>query len=643
MIARTVLYQASQIDFYRDVDEHIILHKMEDAALKEGLQPDEAEKRSWYNNAPKIKEVLEKSGVNDVYVSFEYLVPYTNKRIDCMLYGTDATGQGKVVHIELKQWSNSTVHLTDHAANFAVFDDDFSLDALTGGAMRCVAHPSQQVRGYSEYLNGFVKVFSEKDLTLYGVAYCYNYLHTPESPLFHKRFNTLLSEYPTYGKNDIQDLANLIYHELGQGNGFSVFNKLSKSSIGPSKKLLDTVGAMLEGDKSQSFSLLEDQIVAKNVIFDYIRDSSSDKKSIILVKGGPGTGKTVIALNILADLASRGINVRYSTKSASLIGGINYNLNNNRAARKLITSLTEFNYEKCAANSIDVLLIDEAHRVEKFYSGGLGKPKKTEMSQIDALLRATKVLVLFIDDRQGIRASEIGSTKLFEDCARRNGANLSVVELTSQFRCNGSNNYLDCLEQVLYNEPVTSTFTEQEYEVKIFDSPTFMYNTLLKKSKNPGTTARIMAGFCWPWSDLLSADGTPIADVHIGDFAMPWETHRNLRRPPAGYVAWYEWAYRPEGIKQVGCIYTAQGFEFDYAGVIIGPDLKYDEALDKIITDVSMSKDPMLTKKYAIQEADRFIRNIYRVLLSRGMKGTFIYCCDTALEKYLTKVLGCRH
>lgn len=301
--------------------------------------------------------------------------------------------------------------------------------------------------------------------------------------------------------------------------------------------------------------------------------------------------------------------------------------------------MTEFNPLRCNSDELDVLLIDEAHRIEGYYYSGFGRNKRkvSDIPQIDSLLRVTKILVVFIDDKQAIRSSEIGSSQMMEDCARRNNTDIEHIYLFSQFRCNGSDNYLDWLDQVIYNKPVTTHFSLSDYDLRLLDSPQEVYDLLSEKQSQEGITARLMAGFCWPWSDYLDKNGKPIDDVQIGNFAMPWETHRNISQIPTGYVKWYEWAYRPEGFKQVGCIYTAQGFEFDYAGVILGPDIRYDESNDCLKTDILASKDPMLNKKP--DNFDLYVRNIYRVLLSRGMKGTFVYCCDEKVKDYLIKRL----
>jgi len=208
----------------------------------------------------------------------------------------------------------------------------------------------------------------------------------------------------------------------------------------------------------------------------------------------------------------------------------------------------------------------------------------------------------------------------------------------------GSNNYLTWLESVLgYTESKLSFSESEKFDFKIFDTPQELYNVLLEKeaegiknNPNRGNFSRIVAGFCWPWSSKLDSNGELVKDVVIGEFAMPWETHSKVS-PPRGYAKWYEWAYKPEGIKQVGCIYTAQGFEFDYIGVIIGDDLKYNSNTDRLEGNIAATADPMLRRGSV--DFEKYVKNIYRVLMSRGMKGCYIYCTDPKTQEYFKNKL----
>lgn len=651
-----VLYNETQAQFASDVESNIVDKRMLDRAKESGIHASENEIASWTNNAQHISKVLYEAGVNDSYVTFEFLVPFSRKRIDCVIYGKGEDGSQNVIHIELKQWSNKGVSLADSDGNSNADDTVFNVTAYTGHANRIVAHPSQQVKGYQGYLSNFIEVISNEELRLTGLAYCYNYLkNDPKHPsfLFDEKYEKLLEEYPTFAKDQRQELIDKLSRLLKKGDGLSVFNKMIKSPVRPSKKLLNEVTEMVQNGDTSVFSLVEDQIVARNIIHDKISkllhasNKEDYQKSVIIVKGGPGTGKTVIALHLLAELAKlskdgNGLNVQYATKSKPLLEGVRHQVRPN--TRILFQNVTSYVPASADENSVDVLLVDEAHRIRKNANNQFTKPeKRTELPQIDTIIRSAKITVFFIDDMQAIRGVEIGSASLIREAAKRWNAKVEECELTSQFRCNGSDNYMDWMEQVLYNKPITSTFSIEDFDLKLFDDPQEMYDQLVLQNNVPNQTARIMAGFCWPWSKEV-VDGDLVKDVCIGDFAMPWETHGKVpyKLLTKRYPRWYDWAYKPLGIEQVGCIYTAQGFEFDYAGVIVGGDLKYDSTTKRIITDKSACKDPVLRQnvKGANMSFDDYVRNIYRVLMSRGMKGCYLYVVDDALRDYIKQLLS---
>ncbi|WP_343641921.1 DUF2075 domain-containing protein [Chryseobacterium sp.] len=618
---RKLIYSESQDTFFND----ILLNKVADKMRIASNTVQNNEFRAWENSTKSIKNLIELSGIKDTYITFEYLVPYTQKRIDCLLYGSNKDNKGVIVHIELKQWDN--VKATDIEGNF--------VETYTGRPQNLVAHPSQQVKGYHEYLIGFVEIFEENQIGLYGCSYCHNYTRVDGEGLYDQVYKKILDDYPLYSKNDVQELAEALREKLGNGNGYCIFNKFMQSPVRPSKKLLESASKII--NDTEKFALLNDQIIARNTIISKIKNADkNNEKSVIIIKGGPGTGKTVIALHLLAELASskKKRSVFFATKSKPLLEGIKHNLERGNQAKLLFTNLNQYIPSRIDENSVDILLIDEAHRIGKTSNNQYTKAAdRTDLAQMDTLIKAAKVSIFFIDDKQIIREQEIGSTDLIRETASKYNCSIEEVELISQFRCNGSDNYLDWLESTLGHNDSKRILKEQDnYEFKIFDSPTELYTELIKRSEEKDTTARLTAGFCWPWSKTLDKEGNLKNDVKIGSFAMPWETHGDITRPPKGFVKWYEWAYKPEGIKQVGCIYTAQGFEFDYIGVIVGDDLKYNEETDALMGDVTATQDPTLRR--GKENFDEYVKNIYRVLMSRGMKGCYVYFTNKDTEKY---------
>jgi len=627
MLDRKVIYDAPQEKFFEDVLRKKLADIMR-SNFKEltGREVGESEYRSWDRSLCEIKNLIELSGLKDIYVSFEYQLPYSQKRIDCFLFGKSRSGKGFIVHIELKQWEK--VEPLNIEGNF--------VETYTGGDVRKVAHPSQQVEGYHEYLLGFVEVFEDNTIDFIGCSYCHNYRKQIGEGLFDPRYHTLLEKYPVYTRDDVERLARRLKELLYLGQGFDIFNKFMQSPIKPSKKLLENVSKIVEDKKA--FSLISDQIYAKNIILDKIRKAEKEgEKSVIIVKGGPGTGKTVIALHIIAELASqkKQKSIFFSTKSKPLLEAIKDKIG--KDSRLLFTNLNQFIPSKINKDMIDVLIIDEAHRIGKTSNHQFTKPTdRTDMPQIDQLIRCAKTSVFFIDDKQIIRSLEIGNTNLIKETANKFKCSIEEVELPSQFRCNGSDNYIEWLESVLgHSNQKRILKNKDNFDFKIISSPKKLYEVIEKKNSESGQTARIVAGFCWPWSKTLDKEGNLIKDVKIGDFAMPWETHGDISRPPKDYVSWYEWAYKPEGIKQVGCIYTAQGFEFDYIGVIVGEDLRYDKKNDCIVGNPDGTKDPVLKRNK--ENFTEYVRNIYRVLMSRGMKGCYVYFVNKEVEEFFKK------
>jgi len=623
MIIRQIIYDAPQEKFFIDVRSNKLVDIMK-TNFKEtsGMHIGESEYHSWGVTGDKIKNLIESSNLSNVYVSFEYQVPYTSKRIDCLLFGKNTDDRGIVVHIELKQWEK--VEALDIEGNF--------VETYIGGSSKTVAHPSQQVEGYHDYMYGFIEVFEENTLDLVGCSYCPNYRKNIGEGLFNPIYNKILERYPVYTHEDVELLSRRLRELLARGDGFEIFNKFMQSPVKPSKKLLESASRIVSN--TSDFSLLNDQIFAKNAILDKIKKAEkNNEKNVVIVKGGPGTGKTVIALNILAEMAAKNKSVFFSSKSKPLIEAIRHKVDRNNA-KLLFQNLTPFIPARIKENQVDILIVDEAHRIGKKSNNQYTKPSdRTDMPQIEQLIRCAKTSIFFIDDKQVIRFLEVGNTELIKNAAKKYGCIVKEVELVSQFRCGGSENYLDWLESVLGHSDRKIMFdsTKENFDFQIIDSPEKLYELIKQKDSEDEKSARLTAGFCWDWSKTLDFNGELVKDVRIGDFAMPWETHDKVR-PPKGYVRWYEWAYKPEGIKQIGCIYTAQGFEFDYIGVIVGSDLKYDKEHDCLVGDPKGTRDPILQR--STERFDEYVKNIYRVLMSRGLKGCYVYFVDKDTERF---------
>lgn len=618
-----LIYQNTTNAFIEDVRGNMIAEIISQTYLTRlGRRPSAGELTSFQNSLTRVRDLIELAGLYDSYIALEYEVPYNQSRIDCLLFGKDEDNKSNMVLIELKQW-NSVRSLEDEG-NF--------VETFTGQANRIVAHPSQQVKGYDNYLRNFVEEFNKvPPIILFSCAYCHNYEKINNEGLFDPVYKKIIEDFPLYSREDTKALAKKLQSLLAIGEGFEVFNRFMLSPLRPIQKLLDNVSKIIKNEVV--FSLLNEQLVAKNLIWSKVRKFDKEKsKSVIIVHGGPGTGKSIIALNVLAEAAKMGKYVWYGCKSKPFIEGLKNLVGTD--AELLFSNLYRFLPTKVKENELDLLLIDEAHRIEKNSNHQYTKAiDRTDMPQIEQLIRSSKTSVFFIDDKQNVRFQEIGKSNLIKETAEKLNCKVFEVILETQFRCMGSNNYLLWLESVLgYTKEKKILKKDEVFDFRIFESPQEIYDTLKIKENEKKNSARIVAGFCWPWSKTLDKNGEFIKDVTIGDFTMPWETHDKISRIPKGYVKWYEWAYKPEGFKQVGCIYTAQGFEFDYVGVIIGNDLIYNGILDRLTGNIDATKDPTLRRSK--ENFEIHVKNIYRTLLTRGMKGCYVYFTNKDTENF---------
>lgn len=793
-------YSATKEDFVNNISNGIddFIEEINKGA-KECLATNVSEREivSWKENAKVLSPLLCKSDLpNDVIVAFEYQIPIGGGRIDCMLFGHGIDGQPNIVHIEFKQWSNNHVQpFYDHHSFHLV------VDGYRTGA-EYPAHPSRQVSGYHNCLLNYIDVFDKKNIKLHGLAYCYNYSSTKEPcALFDDFYKSEMIQYPIYTKDKEESLAKRLNFLLGGGNGNCIYDDFVKSEISPTQRLYDVAARIfdnIDDENERIFTLLGEQVDVFQNILGAVKQTGQDEKTAIIVKGGPGTGKSVIALRLLSELYKTEYNCRnvyYATRSTSLLHGWRDILagvarrNGNGDVSSLIRSTFDFKpfeFEN-KENGCDVLIVDEAHRIECKANNDTDSHRADEhrsyLSQIMSLLYTSRVSVFFIDDKQSIKKKEIGTSaeirkaaekyyqrindetnyfynrtqkelkkekrslekqlltsvgndldeickridhidnmlklgnsrvdyeeklksleqkrfkavedsnekdiekfdKAIRNCKRMlalpplapniKKVNVLVFELNDQFRCNGSNNYLYWLDQLLYdsNNPNKIKLKTNSYEFEIYDDPKELYAKIrslddyavfadsfksemqddfsyqrlhnITRDKQFNQSARIIAGWCWDWigkRDESTGDLRKEVDLSsFGyDFRMPWETKG--QHPIGDFNYKYapnadKWCNQKEGVNQVGCIHSIQGWETDYVGVIIGPDLTWDETKNCLCYNPEGGNHDL--SKEASEKNNQLVLNTYRVLLTRGKKGCFVFACDPGVRDYLKRCL----
>jgi uncharacterized protein len=613
-----LLYQGTSDEFVSETTKNAIVDKLEGSFKRQmGYNPSEPERRSWQNSLRAMALVVASSGLKKHGVGIEYQLPGSSKRLDFMITGLSVDKKKEAVIIELKQWEKTEPGDGDKVVTFV------------GQRERDVLHPSVQVGNYRQYLSDQLVALHEGEtsIRLSACSYLHNYSLEKDDPLLEEKFKAVVQKNPVFSKDDVDKLVTYLNNFVPQSDNGEVLDEIVKSKAKPSKKLLEEIHRVVK-DNSR-YVLLDEQIVAYNRIVAEVKKSAkTGERAAVIIRGGPGTGKSVIALNVMGELSKLGHNTHYVTGSKAFTETIRKILGTRGAQQvKFFNS-----YMAAEAGAIDVMVCDEAHRIRKTSNNMYTKKdKRSNKTQLEELFYASKVAVFFIDDRQVVRPDEIGSSVLIKEFAQSRGIRLYECDLTAQFRCNGSDAFINWVNHTLQIDVTANPFWEASnpYEFKVFNSPIELENAIHAKVKE-GATARMSAGFCWKWSDPDST-GNLVDDVVVGDWRRPWDAKPGAGRLAKGIPPAALWAYDPNGIGQVGCVYTAQGFEFDYIGVIIGKDLIYRS--DKGWVGVKEESYDTMVKRSKDKFVD-LVKNTYRVLLTRGMKGCYVYFMDDETRKF---------
>jgi DUF2075 family protein len=608
-------YLGTKNDFLRDAP--VIEDKVRDAVkLKLNFNVAENEYLSWRNSLGNaMSHVMRSDGIpGDAGIAIEYRLNGRRFRLDFVISGLNAQGKESLVIVELKQWTD-----------IQFSDLDEHVKTALGGGVRDVTHPSYQVWSYKSHLEMFNEYVYENELSVSACAYLHN---CKENQVINdSRYENALRLAPVFFHGENGKLQKLIENQIEKGSGISLLERIDAAVIRPSKQLADAVGNMLKGQ--DEFILLDEQKTAYETILRNARQVQKSGKKVLVIKGGPGTGKSVISINALAQLTSERMNVKYVTANAAPRDVFQAKLKNlvkGDSVKHLFGG--SGSYTDTKKNSMDVLIVDEAHRL-RMKSGMF---KNLGESQTKEIIYAARLSVFFIDEAQKVTWSDVGEIARIKAYAAELDADVELLELVSQFRCGGSDDYMAWLDDSLGLQNVPENyFSRDKFDFQIFDSANELHDAIRDKNRI-NNKSRVVAGYCWNWVSKK--------EPKAFDIVIPGEDYQ-ARWNLASYGN--EWIINPKSVDEVGCIHTCQGLEVDYVGVIVGGDLviengklgtdpkrraKSDKSLNGYIGERKL--DP----EAADAKADELIRNTYRTLMSRGMKGCYVYFTDPAVKKY---------
>lgn len=615
-----IVYASTKTEFRQDVLNNQIEARILDAYQRHlGHSTSQSEIDSWKNSMQYMSNALEDSGIpNDTGVAIEYKIPQTSKRIDIILTGSNEQSKSTAVIVELKQWSDA-----------GLTEKDAIVTTFLGRAEREVNHPSYQAYTYAALLEDFNEAVQEQNIQLKPCAYLHNML--ADDVIKHTRYEPYLTKAPTFIRSDAQKLTDFIKQYIKHGDAGKVMFEIDNGNIRPSKNLADKLLSMLQGN--EEFFMIDDQKLVYETALKLARTSTVKQKNVLIVEGGPGTGKSVVAINLLVQLTNQRLVTQYITKNAAP-RAVYESVLTGSFTKSHISNLFSGSgaYTKTEANTFDALIVDEAHRLNE----KSGMFQNLGENQIKEIIQSAKFSIFFVDDDQRVTWKDIGEKQAIENWANQQGANVHKLDLQSQFRCNGSDGYLAWLDNSLQiKQTANENLQGIDYDFKVFDSPNKLKDAILKKNKI-NNKARLVAGYCWNWdSKKDSSKFDVIIEEH--NFAMQW----NLTKDGS------LWIRSPESVNEIGCIHTCQGLEVDYIGVIIGPDIivrngevliqpreraKADSAIKGYIS--AHKKDPVAANK----KAETIIKNTYRTLMTRGQKGCYIYSTDPETNAWFARL-----
>lgn len=622
-----LVYTATKTKFLEDVFERNIEDIVSEAVETYlGKKVGKSEYQSWANSLPQVENILRDEEIpSDVGVAIEYSIPRTQNRIDIVLTGKDAVDRDAMLLIELKQWSKAEKTAKDGMVNtrFANGNKD-------------TLHPSYQAWSYATLLNSFNRVVYENEVQLRPCAFLHNY--DDDGILTDEFYSEYTSQAPLFFKTQKKALREFIKSNVKTGDKDNILSKIENSEMRPSKQLADQLSSMIKGNRE--FILIDSQKEVFEEAKALEKKARTGRKQVLLVRGGPGTGKTVVAINLLADFTKTGSVAQYVTRNsaprlvyeAKLTGSM-------KRSKFSLMFQGSGTFHSAPKDTFDALIVDEAHRLN-YKSGMFGNLGENQVKEI---INAANFSIFFLDEEQRVTLKDIGSEDEIRHWANELDADIQVLDLLSQFRCSGSDGYMAWLDNSLGIRDTANVFLgNKEYDFRVYDNPNKLRHDIICLNED-AVTARIVAGYCWPWitknstkkwKALTPEEQRKTYDITFPqfDFKMRWNLEDQGQ----------SWLIHPESINEIGCIHTCQGLEVDYIGVIIGDDFIVRDGEIKINPAAHPGTDKALqTWKRIVKEepdglarVESVIKNTYRTLMSRGMKGCFIYCDDKETADY---------
>jgi uncharacterized protein len=574
--------------------------------------PQGTEIDTWNESLPVLAEHLRAAGLDHLILFIEVAMHPFDEEADVVIAGAGPDGRPYYTLVELKRWTE-----------FDVLPSGRVMAGSGHGKVKSKRHPADQAEAHTTLLSD---LFAPLDLKYFTPVVL---LHNATEN-FMKRLKDL-SPVPDplmYGAHELDEFRQFMRDRYGDGDATFAANLLKRARSRQPEALFQRMDAEFDDTADNRFALVGDQWEAYRLVSEAADKALSvDGKAAVIVRGKPGTGKTAVALKLAGEYFRRKQTPYYWAWQVAFREGLQKNsgLSAGDAKRLFRSPRQKYITSPMMELSAEISLCDEAHRLEertKLLS------HRSENPQIYDLLWCSRVHVFFVDDDQQVAMKEIGTAAQLRRDLERNKVHVTEIELTTQVRSQGLNEYVDWVRRLMGLDPETPQVWRQrgDFRIWIAEHPAEVDRILASQAADDDRY-RVTAGICW------ESDDEGYGDVVIGDWKKAWNLHKPSE---AGPVA-SEWGWKTGGFKQIGCVHTAQGLDWEWAGVIIGPDLVHSggriETRLEENTDLPNYRARRDWEKR--QKAEKLIRNAYYILMTRGIKGIVIYAQDNLLRQYL--------
>lgn len=576
--------------------------------------PSESEYRSWENSIPILVKVLHQAGLDALTLVLEYQTPI-GSRIDAVLLGEGkTTGKPLVLVIELKQWSAIEENVAGRESSVSI--------CLSRAENRFEErlHPVQQTLTYAKHLRMNHSNVADGKMDVR----CRQFLHNfkDKEQLFqgsYQAYEPLRHETYTKGEEELlaADLRNLFSSEPNP----EVVEQFLTGTYVLGQIGFQDLGNVLA--RKENATMLDDQIEVNRKICSMIDQLHSPQfgKHLMIISGPPGTGKTVVGLHAIYAYCQK------FGPSWQNRGGCIFALPRSRTLSLVIAGASGVSpaYLDAVPFGRDLVVVDEAHRIQQLES------------TMTSLFQKANMVVVLQDDRQRIRITEEGTVDGFRRFAQAHGISCSVYSLVSQKRAGYLGSYVSDLDKLFYDRQKQPLKRQSALELRCWDNLNDL-DRYLHSLLSAGRHVKWYAPFCWKWTFDTRNKDIKIAQPS-GDFEKPWNP-----QPKEEQYRWYV-GEKEEYLDQVGCIYTAQGLEFDDTGVIWWDDLCWDDDLHDWHIDLSSNCDATFmaaiqkSSQPSKQEIVELVLNTYRVLLTRAKSSVHIWFRDPVTRDHVRKVL----